>query len=124
MENADEAEEALRALIRWLRHHSESAARSLEEGLEETLTIHRLGVTGDLRRILSTTNSIESAFSRVRDLSRRVKHWKGASMVMRWVGSGLVRAEAGFRRIKGYKDMPSLIASLKTLDLTQQAEAA
>ena len=124
LEDADEAEQALRTLLRWLRQHSESAARSLEEGLAETLTIHRLGVTGDLRRILKTTNSIESTFGRVRELSRRVKHWRGASMVMRWVGSGLVRAQAGFRRIKGYRDMPSLIAALKTLDLTQHAEAA
>ncbi len=77
---------------------STSAADSLEEAFEDSLTIHFLGITGGLRRTLVTTNPIESAFDIVRTLSNRVKRWNGTDMVLRCAGSGLVRAESPFRR--------------------------
>jgi transposase-like protein len=80
--------------VRWLERINESAAASLREGLEDALTVHRLGIGGTLRRTLVTTNPIESANDIVKALSRRVKHWRGSSMVLRWVGSGLVQAES------------------------------
>ena len=86
---------------RWLKKISESAAASLGEALEETLTVHRLGITGTLRKTLLTTNPVESAIEVVKHHARRVKRWNGSAMVLRWVGSGLVRAEQQFRRVKG-----------------------
>jgi hypothetical protein len=75
-----------------LQQVNPSAARSLEEGLEETLTLHRLGVPAELRTTLRTTNPIESAFSRVRTVCRNVKRWQPGDQRERWVGSGLIFA--------------------------------
>ena len=109
----------LRKVQLWLASFSESAAASLAEALEETLTIHRLGITGTLRKTLITTNPIESAFEIVKSNSRRVKRWNGSSMVLRWVGAGLVKAERQFRRVKGYTAIAKLIAALKNETLQQ-----
>src|SRR5258708_27947596 len=68
------------------------AARSLEEGMEETLTVHRLRVPGQLRRTLCCTNVIESAFSIVETVCRNVKRWRTGDQIERWVGSGLLVA--------------------------------
>ena len=78
---------------RWLKKISESAAASLGEALEETLTVHRLGISGALRKTLLTTNPIESTIEVVKRHARRVRRWSSSTMVMRWVGSGLIRAE-------------------------------
>jgi hypothetical protein len=74
-----------------------SAARSLEEGMEETLTVHRLRVPAQLRRTLASTNVIESAFSIVETVCRNVKRWRAGDHIERWVGSGLLVAERQFR---------------------------
>jgi putative transposase len=71
-----------------------SAARSLEEGMEETLTIHKLRVPDQLRRTLSCTKVIESAFSIVETVCRNVKRWRTGDQIERWVGSGLLVAGA------------------------------
>lgn len=81
-------------------------------GIEETLTVHRLGVTGSLRRTLQMTNPIESAIDIVRSHACRVKRWNGGAMAMRWMGSGLVRAQGQFRRVKGHGQIPALIDAL------------
>lgn len=88
-------------------------ATSLEEGLEETLTVHRLSVPETLRQTLRTTNPIENIFSRVKSHTRNVKNWRSEDMVERWAVAGLLRAERGFRRIKAYRDLPPFIASLR-----------
>jgi putative transposase len=111
--DADEALEALRQVHAWLKTISVSAATSLAEALEETITVHRLGVTGALRKTLQTTNPIESANDIIKTNARRVKRWSGSAMVLRWVGTGLVRAEAQFRRVRGHKDMALLVAALE-----------
>ena len=90
-----------------------SAARSLEEGMEETLTLHRLRVPMELWKTLRSTNPIESAFSIVRVVCRNVKRWRPGHQIERWVGSGLIVAERQFRRIDGYRALPGLISLLE-----------
>jgi transposase-like protein len=124
MNSHDEARSALTKTQRWLRKINESAAASLAEGLEETLTVHRLGLTDTLRRTLVTTNPIESAFDLVRTHARRVKRWRGSAMVLRWVGSGLLRAEQQFRRVKGHAAIPKLIAALENVSLNNSKDVA
>src|SRR5689334_9205214 len=92
-----------------------SAARSLEEGLDETLTVHRLHMPPQLRKTLASTNVIESAFSIVERVCRNVKRWHGGDQRERWVGSGLLVAEKQFRRIQGHKQIPILLRELDTL---------
>jgi len=104
----------LRAVVKWLDPISPSAARSLEEGLEETLTLHRLGINELLRASLSSTNLIESCFSRTEDWTRRVKRWRNGKMVLRWGAAALLVAEAGFRRIRGHAHLSQLKAALLT----------
>jgi len=105
MNNYTEAKEALQKIFRQLERINPSAARSLEEGLEETLTVHRLGITGVLRRKLATTNPIESCLSTVQRVARNVKRWREGNQPLRWTATGLLEAEKKFRRIKGYQEI-------------------
>lgn len=107
-----EAKRALEKLHRELMDLNPSAARSLGEGMEETLTVHRLGVPEKLRRSLASTNVIESAFSIVETVCRNVKRWRPGDQIERWVGSGLLVAERQFRKLRGYREIPLLLASL------------
>jgi putative transposase len=113
-----EAKAALLRIQDELDHINPSAARSVEEGLEETLTLHRLKVPVELWKTFRSTNVIESAFSIVRVVCRNVKRWRPGNQIERWVGSGLVVAEKQFRRIDGYRALPGLIAALEA-DLKQ-----
>jgi len=103
---------------RWIKFHRElerinpSAARSLEEGMEETLTVHKLQMPEMLRKSLSSTNIIESAFSVAEELCRRVKRWREGDHRERWAGSALLLAESKFRRVKGHKEIPKLLSAL------------
>jgi len=108
-----DAKRALHQVHRELLHVNPSAARSLEEGMEETLTIHRIGVPQELRRVLRTTNPIESAFSRVRTICQNVKRWRDGDQRERWIGSALIFAEQKFRRIVGCSAMPKLAGILQ-----------
>ena len=118
-----EAKAALLRIHDELNHVNPSAARSLEEGLEETLTLHRLKVPIELWKTLRSTNVIESAFSIVRVVCRNVKRWRPGNQVERWVGSGLVVAEKQFRRVDGYRALPGLIVALEA-DLKQPKTTA
>ena len=109
------AREALNGLHHQLMHLNPSAARSLGEGLEETLTVHRLHVPQQLRLTLASTNVIESAFSIVERVCLNVKRWHSGDQRERWVGSGLLVAEKQFRRIKGHKQLPLLLRELEAL---------
>lgn len=108
----EEAKKALEKVRTDLERINPSAARSLAEGLEETLTIHRLRVPEKLRKTLFSTNPIESAFSVVEEKCGRVKKWQGGDMKLRWVASGLLFVEGQFRKVKGYREIPQLIAAL------------
>jgi transposase-like protein len=108
-----EALKALRDTVQWLRGINESAAASLEEGLEETLTVARLGLPDILRRTFMSTNPLESVLDGVRSRTRRVKRWSKPSMVSRWVASALLLVEKRLRRINGHRSMALLIEALK-----------
>jgi putative transposase len=113
LEDYAAAKQALERLHRELMDLNPSAARSLGEGMEETLTVHRLRVPMQLRKTLASTNVIESAFSIVEQVCKNVKRWHGGDQRERWVGSGLLIAQQQFRRIIGYKQIPVLIRELQ-----------
>jgi transposase-like protein len=104
-----DAKRALQQIQRELMGVNPSAARSLEEGLEETLTLHKLNVPLPLRKTLRTTNPIESVFDTVRTACRNVKRWRPGDQRERWICSGLAFAENKFRRIDGYRELPRFL---------------
>lgn len=110
----DEALKELRACVKWLDTLSPSAARSLEEGLAETLTVTQLGLHDSLVRTFSSTNLIESCFARTQSWTSRVKRWRDARMVLRWGAAALLFAEKGFRRVRGFDHLKQLIEALHT----------
>jgi transposase-like protein len=110
------AKRLLQDLARRLDGEYPSAAESVREGLEETLTIIGLRLSPALRRSLSTTNAAESLISRTRHVKRNVKRWRGGQMVLRWVVAGVLEAVKGFRRLKGHKEMPTLVSALRVRD--------
>ncbi len=120
---ATQARTLLLTTVKWLRSISPAAAASLEEGLDETLTVVRLGVPELLRKTLATTNPIESAFSVAESVTRRVKRWRDGNMRERWCVAGLLDAERRFNRIKGYKHMPQLITALERLTSPHSLDA-
>jgi transposase-like protein len=99
----------------WLGRLNPDAASSLREGMEETLTVVRLGLSGALRRTLATTNPIESALSVTRRVTARVTRWRDGDMRRRWCGAGLLRAEEKFRRVKGHRALPGLLKALEAI---------
>src|SRR5579872_7394345 len=115
LEDYAAAKQALNVLHRELMDLNPSAARSLGEGMEETLTMHRLRLPMQLRKTMASTNVIESAFSIVEQVCKNVKRWYGGDQRERWVGSGLLVAEKQFRRVTGYKQIPALIRELEAL---------
>jgi transposase-like protein len=107
------AKAALEALARSLAHNRPGAAASLREGLSDTLTLTRLGIAGSLRRTLESTNPMESMVEIVKDHARRVKNWESGEMALRWSAAGMLAAQAQFRRVQGYRELPILAAALK-----------
>ena len=118
-----EAKAELGKIFRQLERINPSAARSLEEGLEETLTVHRLGVGTLLRRTLVSTNPIESCLSTVERVARNVKRWRAGDHALRWTATGLLEAERTFRKVKGYRELELLQRKLNP-SLTQQEQVA
>ncbi len=114
MNTYDDAKAALLRVHRELLRLNESAAGSLEEGMEETLTVHRLELPDLLRTSFASTNLIESAFSSGRTVMRNVKSWKNTNQVQRWAATALLEAEKKFRHVKGHKAMAILINALAT----------
>jgi len=108
-----DAKRALQRLVRELTTINESAARSLEEGLEETLTRHRLGVVAELGTSFKTTNLIESVMARVEAKTRRVDRWRTSDQKLRWCAATLLQIEQQFRRMKGCKKLGLLQQALK-----------
>jgi putative transposase len=117
------AKTELEKIFRQLERVNPSAARSLEEGLEETLTVHRLGVGTLLRRTLASTNPIESCLSTVERVARNVKRWREGEQTLRWTATGLLEAEKKFRKVKGYRELEALQHRLNP-SLTQQVRVA
>ena len=100
------------------------AAASLREGLAETLTVIELGLVGWLRFTLRTTNPIDNLFGSVRKTSKRVKRWRGGRMMLRWCAASVLDAATRFRRIRGYTEMPKLVAALRAHEGTLDQEEA
>jgi transposase-like protein len=111
----ERALESLKTTAAWLERLNPAAAASLREGMEETLTVVKLGVPELLRRTLATTNPVESALSVAVKVTGRVKRWRDGNMRERWCTAGLLRAEERFRRIKGHKQLPLLVAALERI---------
>lgn len=115
MDDYTAANQALNRLHRELMNLNLGVARSLAEGLEETLTVHRLHVPPLLRKTLAPTNVVESAFAIVERVCSNVKHWYSGDQRERWVGSGLLVAEKQFRKVKGHKLIPLLLSQFAAL---------
>ncbi len=124
MNGYEEAKRSLELTAKHLDRLNPSAAASLREGLEETLTVHRLGIKGLLRKTLCSTNAIESCFSVTRTITERVKRWRKGNMVQRWAVAALLRAEKKFKRIKGYREIPKLIVALQQKNLDRKEAVA
>jgi putative transposase len=108
-----EAEAALRALAGQLDKVNPDAAASLREGLAETVTVTRLGVTGALLKTVMSTNPVESMIEIVRPHAHNVKRWQDGDMRLRWAAAGMLAAASQFRRVKGYRQLPALAAALR-----------
>jgi putative transposase len=121
--------EQLRLLAAELERSHPGASASLREGMEETVTLARLGIRGNLKKTLESTNPCESMIECVRRSARNVKRWQSGDMCLRWTAAGMLEAERQFRRIIGYADLAKLITAIeRELDQptvqTPTAEAA
>jgi putative transposase len=128
--DVDRARKMLTNLVARLRDSHPGAASSLEEGLDETLSVKRLRLPKKLERQLSTTNAIENLMGSVRRLSRRVKRWRGGKMILRWTVAAVADAATRFRRITGAREgMVELMRALarnenSTTGATSRTKAA
>ena len=132
LDAADTAERLIRNLARRLEQDAPGVSASILEGLDEILTVTRLGLPVELRRSLACTNVIENMNGTIRQVCRNVKRWRDASMALRWTGAAMLEAAKGFRRLKAHKQLPILRAALATHqashvinpDLERQTKAA
>lgn len=113
MQDPAKALAALKNLADKLETSHPGAAASLREGIQETLTVNRLSVPETLLPTLSNTNTIESSYSVARTVMRNVRRWSSGKMVERWTAAGMEVAQAKFRRVKGYRELPVLVENLK-----------
>jgi transposase-like protein len=113
LDDQTRALDQLRTLANELDRSYPGAAGSLREGLEETLTLTKLGVTGNLKRTLESTNPCESMIEIVRHTQRNVKRWSSGEMALRWTAAGMLEAERQFRKIIGYRDLATLVIAIE-----------
>ena len=112
MDDAAQAERLLTDLSRRIERDAPGAAASIREGLDEILTVSRLGLPPALRRSLACTNAIENMQGTIRRVTRNVKRWRDAEMALRWAAAGMMEAKKGFRRLKAYRQLPRLRQAL------------
>jgi transposase-like protein len=110
--SVEQAERVLRNLARRLDHDAPGVSASILEGLDEMLTVIRMGLPPELRRSLGCTNAIESLMAVLRQVCRNVKRWRDARMALRWTGTAMLEAKKTFRRLKAHKQLPVLRAAL------------
>jgi transposase-like protein len=120
--DGDQALAQLQLLASELDRSWPDAAGSLREGMEETLTLMRLGIGGKLATTLSSTNPCESMIEVVRHTQRNVKRWQDGDMRKRWTAAGMLQAEQQFRRIIGYSDLAKLVIAIEHRDLLLQSQ--
>ena len=123
MSDAAVAKRRLERLASSLEADHPGAAASVREGLDETLTLQRLGIGGRLYVKLRSTNAIENLNSGIATYARNVKRWQGGSMVVRWVSAAIVETQKKFRRVQGWQDIQKLIRVLTPLEPAQEATA-
>jgi len=109
----EKAKAALMKVKKELSLINESAVRSLEEGLEETLTLHRLGLFEKLGKSLKTSNSIESVMSLIEQRTQKVDYWKNSNQKQRWLATALLEIEPRLNRIRGYRYLPELRTAIQ-----------
>ena len=132
LNDAAKAESLIRNLARRLEHEAPGVSGSILEGIDEILTVTRLGIPAELRRSLACTNIIENMNGTIRRVCHNVKRWQGARMALRWTAAGMMEATKGFRRLNAHRQLPLLRAALMahqaknsvTRNLEQQAKAA
>ena len=112
MDDAEKAETLIRNLARRLERDWNGVSASILEGIDEMLTVTRLGLPRELRRSLACTNIIENVMGTVRRVCRNVKYWRSPSMALRWAAAAMQEATKGFRRLKAYKHLPALRVAL------------
>jgi len=116
------ARRQLTALAPWLERNGHTdAAASVREGLEETLTVLKLGLPPTLRRFFATTNCIENLIGTLRHVTRNIKRWRDGDMRRRWIGLGLLRAAERFRRIKRHGELGALVTALGAVTAAERA---
>ena len=120
--SAASAQRQLERLAASLAPDHPGAAASLREGLEETLTLQTLGISGALWKTLRSTNPIENLNGGVAAFTRNVRRWRNGAMILRWVGSAILEAEQQFRRVRGFREMPALSDALHQLVPTSAAK--
>ena len=121
--DATVAKRRLERLASSLEADHPGAAASVREGLDETLTLQRLGIGGRLYKKLRSTNAIENLNSGIATYSKNVKRWQGGRMVVRWVSAAIVEAEKKFRRVQGWRDIEKLVRALDAVQQKQEATA-
>jgi hypothetical protein len=112
LNDAAKAEKLIRNLAQRLERDAPGVSKSILEGLDEILTVSRLGLPAELRRSLACTNIIENMMGTVRRVTRNVKRWSSPSMALRWTAAAMNEAKKGFRRLKAYKQLPALRVAL------------
>jgi transposase-like protein len=123
LSDATVAKRRLLRLASSLEADHPGAAASVEEGLDETLTLQRFGISGTLYKKLRSTNAIENLNSGIATYAKNVKRWQGGSMVVRWVSAAIVEAEKKFRRVQGWRDIEKLVTALQELEAKDEAAA-
>ena len=135
MNDAEKAERLIKNLARRLEQDYPGVSGSILEGIDEILTVTRLGLPVELRRSLACTNIIENMNGTIRQVCRNVKRWRDTRMALRWTGAAMQEAAKGFRRLrrlKAHKQLPTLRAALLAHqvkhsinpDIAKQAKAA
>jgi hypothetical protein len=125
LDDADKAERLIRNLARRLeQQEAPGVAASILEGLDEILTVIRLGLPAELRRSLACTNIIENMIGTVRRVCRNVKRWQDASMALRWTSAAMLEAAKGFRRLKAYGQLSTLRTALAAHHAKHTAHSA
>jgi len=120
--SATAARRQLTALATWLERNGHAdAAASVREGLEDTLTVLKLGLPPTLRRFFATTNCIENLIGTLRHVTRNIKRWRDGDMRRRWLGLGLLRAGERFRRIKRHHELCALVTALEAATAAERA---
>ncbi len=120
----EKAKEALDRIAKELRLINGSAVESLKEGLEETLTLHRLGLFEELGASFKTTNCIENVNRQLERLTHRVSYWKNSDQRQRWIATSLLEIEPGLRKVKGFRHLKALRRSMKKENLTKLVQPA